>query len=342
MKISKSEVAKFLDSLIGNYLVLAPVNEKGNIRFLPISAGTDAKLDYSNSKKPPKEILFPQSEKLFSYAVDKEGVRMEENFTNKQIVVFGIRPCDAKSFTLLDKVFDNNKYQDPYYFNKRNNTIVIGLACNDPASTCFCTSFGIGPFSTEGSDLLLVDIGDDYVIEAVTDKGKDFASKLSLTDAGDVQELIANAREAATSKVSSKVEIEGLKEKLDGMYDDDFWNTVFEKCLGCATCTYLCPTCHCFDLIQEAVDTSGNHVRNWDSCMFPLFTLHGSGHNPRPTGKERFRQRVMHKFRYFVENTSETACVGCGRCVKNCPVNLDIRQVLTAIQAKNSEAGVSN
>ena len=342
MKISKNGVASLLDSLLGDYIVFAPVDEMGNMRFLPITAGADAKLDYSNTKKPPKEILFPQSEKLFSYAVVNDSVRVEENFIDKKIVAFGVRPCDAKSISLLDKVFDNDKYQDPYYFNKRNNLIVVGMACNDPASTCFCTSFGIGPFSTDGSDVMLVDTGDDYVVEAVTEKGKEFVAKLSLTESSAAdKEVVDKASAAAVAKISSKVEIAGLKEKLDNMFEDSIWSSIHEKCLGCGTCTYFCPTCHCFDLIDEAVDVSGNRVRNWDSCMFPLFTLHGSGHNPRTSGKERYRQRVMHKFRYFVENVNDTACVGCGRCIKNCPVNLDIRQVLTSIQAKNIEAGVA-
>ena len=116
------------------------------------------------------------------------------------------------------------------------------------------------------------------------------------------------------------------------MYDDPFWDELHLKCLGCGACTYLCPTCHCFDIVDEGNAVRGKRVRNWDTCQFALFTHHTSGHNPRQSGKERMRQRVMHKFNYFVENQGEIACVGCGRCVRNCPVNLDIRAVIEGIR----------
>jgi len=129
---------------------------------------------------------------------------------------------------------------------------------------------------------------------------------------------------------------EGLKENLDEMYDDPFWDELHLRCLGCGVCTYLCPTCHCFDIVDEGNGAAGQRLRNWDTCQFALFTHHTSGHNPRPTGRERMRQRVMHKFNYFVSNFGDIACVGCGRCVRECPVNLDIRAVIEdARQVRN-------
>ncbi len=330
MIISKSAIAGLLDKIIAEYQVFAPVKEGTYSLFKQIKSGAEADLSSKNTKTPPKGILFPQSEKLFSYSVTPEGTRVEECVDNGKKVVFGIRPCDAKSLLLLDNVFKNNQYEDPYYMNRRANTILVGIGCNDPASTCFCTSMNSGPFDASGLDLLLVDTGENYVVEAVSDRGKELAAKMGLTAAGEADKSAA-AKVKASAEVACKVNTKGLKEKLDANFYDEVWDRIHEKCLGCGSCTYSCPTCHCFDIVDDAVDCNGCRVRNWDSCMYPLFTLHGSGHNPRTSGKERMRQRVMHKFKYFVDNFNAMACVGCGRCIKNCPVNLDIREVLADI-----------
>lgn len=342
MIINKQDISGILDNLLAKeYQVYAPVKYKETYSVLErITAGSEADFDYTNVKKPPKEILFPQTEDMFKYDVTEEGVQVEEFVDRSLKVIFGIRPCDAKSFTMLDKVFNNDLYQDVYYNERRKNTVLVGIGCAEPEATCFCTSCGTAPMSEEGSDIFLVDIGDKYLVKVVTEKGQKLVSafgKLEKAAENDYEEAKKAASEAA-EKVKSNINLEGLKEKLDGMFDSPVWGTIQEKCLGCAACTYLCPTCHCFDINDDAVDAQGKRVRDWDSCMFPLFTLHGSGHNPRPSGKERMRQRIMHKFRYFVENFGLSACVGCGRCIKNCPVNLDIREVISLIQEQDNEA----
>jgi ferredoxin len=140
------------------------------------------------------------------------------------------------------------------------------------------------------------------------------------------QEFGRKAEEAITRRV----EIDRIQGKtvLD-LYNSDIWTKVYESCLNCGTCTYTCPTCHCFDIQDEATRDGGVRLRNWDSCMTWLFTAHATGHNPRPSGKERFRQRFMHKFKYIpVKRDGETGCVGCGRCINLCPVNLDVREIV--------------
>ncbi|WP_347491053.1 4Fe-4S dicluster domain-containing protein [Desulfoscipio sp. XC116] len=335
MIVSKKDIPGFLDKLISEYQVFAPVQEGSYTLFKQICSGADAVLTAGNTKLSAKEVFFPQSEKLFSYETTGESAKLEATIDDQKKVIFGVRPCDARSFTLLDNVFDNDKYQDPYYVTRRANTVMIGIGCNDPASTCFCTSVNGGPFDTKGLDLLLVDAGDAYVVEVVSDKGKALAEKAGFAAASDADKAAAaKAKEEAT--VTCQVNTEGLKDKLDVNFYDPIWDKIHEKCLGCGACTYLCPTCHCFDIVDDAVDCNGCRVRNWDSCAFPLFTLHGSGHNPRTSNKERYRNRIMHKFKYFVDNFNEIACVGCGRCIKNCPVNMDIRVILENI--RGSEA----
>ncbi|MHB8156614.1 MAG: 4Fe-4S dicluster domain-containing protein [Desulfocucumaceae bacterium] len=337
MIIEKSALPGLLDKLIAEYEVYAPVKEGTYSLFKKVVSGQEAYFGYLNSKTPPKGILFPQSEKLFSYSSTGEEIKLEECIDSHKKLVFGIRPCDAKSLSILDNVFKNDKYEDPYYLNRRANTLLAGMACNDPASTCFCTSMGSGPFDKSGLDVLLTDVGDSYLVEAFSDKGKGLVAIMGLGAASDSQRAAA-AKAMDSAEVTCKVNTEGLKARLDANFYDAIWETFHEKCLGCGACTYSCPTCHCFDIVDEAVDCTGCRVRNWDSCMFPLFTLHGSGHNPRTGGKERMRQRVMHKFKYFVDNFNATACVGCGRCIKNCPVNLDIRQILADIQGSEARS----
>lgn len=329
--LEKEQMPAWLNKLIQAYQVFAPVNEEGCVLFKQIEAGNQCALDYTNTKVPPKEVLFPRAENLFCYRCEKDGVELKEQIDEQKKVIFGIRPCDAKSFLLLDNVFQNERFQDPYYLTRRKNTVLVGLGCNQPPATCFCTSLGSGPFAVEGLDLLLVDIGDRYVLEVLTARGEELLSGMELPAADqEAREAARKVKEEAV--LTSGVNTEGLKAKLDVIFDHPLWDLIHEKCLGCAACTYTCPTCHCFDISDETLGIEGCRVRSWDACMFPLFTLHGSGHNPRPTNKERFRQRVMHKFEYFVDNFNATACVGCGRCILNCPVNLDIREVIKEIQ----------
>ena len=339
MILNKKDVPGFLDKLISEYQVFAPTQEGAYTLFNPITSGEQAVLTANNTRLPAKEMFFPQSEQLFSYNVTEAGAQLEESIDNSKKVIFGLRPCDAKSLVLLDNVFDNDKFQDPYYLTRRANTIMIGIGCHAPANTCFCTSVNGAPFDTKGLDILLTDIGDSYFVEAITDQGKTLAAKAQLAEA-----TKPNKQAAATVKenaqVTCTVDREGLKDKLDVNFDYPVWDAIHEKCLGCGACTYLCPTCHCFDIVDKAVDLSGSRVRNWDSCAFPIFTKHGSGHNPRTSNKERYRNRIMHKFKYFVDNFNEIACVGCGRCIKNCPINMDIRVVLE--QVRGAEARLDN
>jgi len=337
--IEKSKMPIFIGELTKEHEVFAPVNEKGIISFKGLSSGNEAHLDFQNTKVAPKEVFFPQTEILFTYRVGKKGVEIEEApAVKRKTVLLGIRPCDARSFVLLDKFFSSGENKDLYYLEKRKNTTIAGLACNHPLSTCFCTSLGGSPFGKEGIDLLLQDINDKYLIETVTEKGEKLLEKFPwLKDAEkDDIEKAKKLSEVAENAVRSKVSIKGVSDKLDGMFDDPVWDQIHRKCVGCGVCTYLCPTCYCFDILDEETE-EGKRVRIWDSCQFPCFTLQGSGHNPRPTGKERMRQRVMHKFNYSVKNFGENFCVGCGRCVRECPVNLDIRKTVEEISTRQVE-----
>jgi sulfhydrogenase subunit beta (sulfur reductase) len=330
--INKTEIGPFLDKLKGSHPVVAPVYRNGEISFDRIESADEVILEFSNTKRVPKSVFFPQEEVMFAYSRSESGTEVKEPVLEKEVILFGVRPCDARSFLLLDMVFGSEDYRDPYYLGRREGARVIGLACTNPRQTCFCTTVGSGPFKSDGMDLLLVDLGDKYLAEAVTGYGEELIDGFSAAAEADKQKRDDIRENAEKNMKPVVVDLEGLKDRLDTAFENDFWDEVHLKCIGCATCTYLCPTCHCFDIYEEAVsDDSGYRLRLWDSCALSLFTLHTSGHNPRPSTKERVRQRIMHKFNYFAHNYGEIACVGCGRCVQNCPVNLDIRDVIRSI-----------
>jgi ferredoxin len=334
--IPKNQLPRLLDDLIQRYKVYAPVQRDNVTGFDEVTTSTDVYLD-SQTKLPSKEVLFPQCETLFTYRSTNGEIQLiEPEAEDDQTILFGVPPCDARSILIIEKAFGSGDFQDPYYLRRKANLLVIGKACEQPRSTCFCTSVGGGPFDTQGSDLLLQDLGEKYLLEALTLHGEELMGELQdyeVATQADEDAAHRNAEKAEAS-LQSRLEVQGIESKLETMFEDSVWDTVYQNCVGCGACTYLCPTCYCFDIVDEGQNSQSKRVRIWDSCQFPLFTLQGSGENPRHTGKERMRQRIMHKFHYYPKNYSGLACVGCGRCVRECPVNLDIRTILSSIMAK--------
>jgi sulfhydrogenase subunit beta (sulfur reductase) len=262
-----------------------------------------------------------------------EEVRPEMNET----VIFGIRPCDAKGIQLLDAVFSGAN-ADPYYWDRRNKVLLVGLACNEPHYNCFCTTVGGSPHGTDGLDVLLTEIEGGMYALAVTPRGGEMVVGGPFEKASDAQRTEAEKVHGASVEAFARrsengpIDAEALIKRLEGMFDDPYWDQTASRCLGCGACAYLCPTCHCFDINDEGGQAQGRRVRTWDTCQFADFTLHSSSHNPRPVKKNRIRQRVYHKFKYIPENLGDLGCVGCGRCITHCPVNIDIFKVLLDIE----------
>ena len=339
MILKKKALADFIQALGRSYEVFAPKEEGGEVRFAP--AEGEVLLDYQNTRLSPKNFFFPQSERMLEFSADPKAedafVLKERPVERRPRLLFGLRPCDAKAFAVLDKIFGNDQYKDTYWFNKRENTTLIGLACNRPCATCFCTSVGCGPFHEEGLDVLAVDLGEDVLFRPLTEKGRkalDAAGGLAEAD----KKAAASAetlKTQAESSIQSKVGLDKVDERtVMELFEADHWAKVAQRCLNCGVCTYVCPTCHCFDIQDEVSGKIGDRVRNWDSCMSWLFTQHGTGHNPRPDKTSRVRQRFMHKFKYIpLKRGGDIGCVGCGRCVVQCPVNIDVRDVVRDMNA---------
>jgi sulfhydrogenase subunit beta (sulfur reductase) len=324
-----------LRELRESYRILVPVKEGDFHVFRPLDEGKEADFSYQNTRLSPKGVVYPQSERMFDVKLDEKdpegNLYRESRKDYSPRAVVGIRPCDAHGFQIVKRNFDNEAYRDPWWVKGFESTTLVGLGCNEPCGTCFCASVGGGPFAEEGLDALLVDVGESFLARGITAKGEAFLDGLEGGEAaGEGVKAKAEAlKKSAGEKFSKKVPVDQLKSKvINELFSAPFWDEVSFACLNCGTCTFLCPTCWCFDIQDEVMGKEGERMRNWDSCMFPLFTLHGSGHNPREKKLERVRQRFMHKLKYYVDKYGAgVQCSGCGRCVRYCPVNIDIREI---------------
>ncbi|MBT8339803.1 MAG: 4Fe-4S dicluster domain-containing protein [Desulfatitalea sp.] len=333
IKIEKSDLAAGLDKLRGGYRLFGPVKDKTSHGFQELAAGQAPDLAFQNTRLSPKNLVFPQSETLLAYSLDgndPEGhIAREVDKDYSPRAVIGIRPCDAKALTLVKMNFDTDAFKDPYWLNLYNASTFVGLACDAPGGTCFCTTTGSGPFHEEGLDVLLVDQHDHFLAKVLTDKGEKLMTAAGFNQSADGDAAVEKAKTAAEAAITTAIVTDSLA-AADPMalYNADIWEDIAFACINCGTCTFSCPTCWCFDIQDEAQGNKGVRMRNWDSCMFPLFTMHTTGHNPRDTKVKRTRQRFMHKLKYFVDKyNAGIMCVGCGRCVRQCPVNIDIRKV---------------
>ena len=336
--LTKKSFPKWVANLAA-FRIYAPV-EKDDLWSYEIVTAGGVTLDYTNTVLPPKEITFPQRESFLKFTQNSEGTtEVEETLPEAEdSVVFGVRPCDAKGVAHMDKVFGGD-FTDAYYWRRRNQVILVGMACNTPPSqNCFCTSVDGSPYSTDGLDVLLTDIGNSFFVQTFTKKGDKIvnASKGLFTapkpkEKTDMEKIHKDAEKAITRTLKDTKKI---PPKLKNLFEDDLWDEEAMSCIRCGICTYLCPTCHCFDISDEVTSQSpleGNRIRTWDNCQFPDFTMHSSGHNPRPDKASRLRQRIMHKYQYFVERYKDYQCTGCGRCVSKCPVGIDIIEVLNKV-----------
>ena len=334
--LKKTEIGKLYSELEREYKFYAPTKVKGNIAFERISNVEEIELEFLNSKVPPKDVLFPQKETIFEYRYEGKDVVIEERKDlEDKLLIFGVRPCDAYSFKLLEDFFAFGDFQDDVFLKKRENATIIGIGCNNPRQSCFCTSLGGHPFQKESTDIFLSDLGDKYLVEAITEKGKNLVKKLSwLTDAK--KEDLEKSKELAKlaeDSFTTKFNFDLVTKVLDKNFEHPVWQEISESCIGCSSCTFLCPTCTCFDVIDEndEYNNRGRRIRIWDTCQSCLYTLETSGHNPRPEKIQRCRNRIMHKFSYYPSNYDCLGCVGCGRCISACPVNNELRLIIDKI-----------
>ena len=345
IQIDKEKWADGLKKAADSYRLFGPLKEDKFHNFKELAKGELPDFGYLNSRLSPKSIIYPQSEVMFEYSLDESTedhhIMKEVAKDYSQRAVIGIRPCDAKAFVLVNHNFDTPEYKDPYWIKACEATTLVGLACDAPCSSCFCTTAGCGPYHEEGLDVLLVEAADHYLAKILTEKGEKLINAAgwdTATDADAAARQIETGRQEAEAKITAFVDTDRLKAiDTNELYKAPFWEDVSFSCINCGTCTFACPTCWCFDIQDENRGKTGMRMRNWDSCMYPLFTVHGTGHNPRGTKLHRVRQRFMHKLKYYVDKYEVgIQCVGCGRCIRSCPVNIDIRRVCDLMNSYGS------
>lgn len=338
LSIAKDKIDSLFELIGSKQPLYLPVdNNSGKADFAKWQKGTKLS-EKLKTTRSAKDFFFPKTEHLVSYEMSGKEVKVVDPRKDvEDFVIFGVRACDARGFTAIDNVYLNMNPVDSYYKNRREHGTVIVLACNEPAKTCFCSTFGIdASLAKPAGDVSCWLADGKYYFEANTDKGKAFVenAKSALEDAD------TSVVEACRKDIAEKVEKLPFAHldlsKFQGkdmlkIFNSKIWDKVSEPCVGCGTCTYVCPTCMCFDVRDFATSNGVRQIRCWDSCMYNDFTQMAA-ENPRHTQKERSRQRFMHKLMYYpMAHDGMFSCVGCGRCVENCPVNMNIVKVIKAV-----------
>jgi len=341
-RLTGGELTEWLAGLLreGKRLI-APVEEAGLRLFRPVTSPEQICLAPGKTRLSPKDCLFPKNERLFAYAVRGEEVTLETTPpADQEQVLFGARPCDVAGLLRLDTVFLKGS-PDAQYAERRNRTAIVSLACESAEPECFCAAVGGGPAAEDGSDVQVLAAGERWLVRPLTAKGEALTAALR-GRAAPSQDEWAQARagiERAEASLRQNPVAREWAAVLEANFDLPLWEAVGQRCVGCSICNFVCPSCSCFDVHDGGNAFCGERCRSWDSCTFATFTRHGSGHNPRPTQPSRYRQRVLHKFAYYPQsNAGEFMCVGCGRCVRHCPVGLSIYESVNQVVSAAREA----
>lgn len=349
--IEKNQLNEIFEILKREYKIVAPVLKDNviqlsyveNIEELPFGYEEIEEKNFYRVEKSDENYLFTYVRPSIPYKrylnppeftflkVYKENgkLRFEEYKRIEKLAFFDIRSCDLKGISILDDVFlYKNDFPDSFYKEIRENLFIVAVSCIKPSNVCFCASIGISPKPKENFDILITELEDKLLIETKTEKGKDVVKKLKYKMA--TEEEIKKAEEIekiCIDKMKRKMDINGFSEILYKNIESSIWEEIGKRCLACTSCTQLCPTCFCFDIIERNDIEKGisERVRIYDSCFNPSFaTVHKF--NIRESIASRYRQWYMHKFAYWKDQFNQIGCVGCGRCITWCPAYIDVTE----------------
>ena len=340
-KCSLQNLNKVFDKLSQDLSLYIPVDgTNGSVNYKKYQEG----MVMSNALKTDrsaKDFFFPQTETLMAFKTEGKKIEIiDSRLESEDFIIFGVRGCDVKSFEVLDRVFLVEPI-DTYYKSRREHGIIFSLACNRPDETCFCQTFGIDASAPAG-DVVCYKTEDSMYFDAKTEKGKAVLDKIAdVLEDGDVK-AVDQAKEQIKT-VLAKLPLANLKaeafgkDKTSKFFDAPEWKALSQSCLGCGTCTFVCPTCQCYDIKDFKTNDGVKRFRCWDSCMYSDFTKMSAG-QPRVSQLERFRQRFMHTLVYYPTNNENIfGCVGCGRCMSKCPISMNIVKVMKTLGGKNND-----
>lgn len=316
-------------------------DEQANGKYRLHKSEEPTVFNYTVGAQSVKKYLFPPVQKLFMTAKYSKGgttENIEQSEKKKKIAFFGIRPCELAALKIQDKIFLEGEYVDPFYQLRRKDALLIVVNCTRGGGTCFCSSMGVGPRAEGGFDLALTEMYEQnqhfFVLEAGSEKGSALVRELKQLKEGDgrAQRAIEKCQHAA-AKMGKSVDTTNLKELLAQQIEHPEWEKVAERCLSCANCTLVCPTCFCstVDDVTELSGASADRIRRWDSCFTLEFSyIHGG--SIRTSVKSRYRQWLTHKFSRWIDQFGTYGCVGCGRCITWCPVGIDVTEEIRTIR----------
>jgi len=335
-QIPVSKLNELFTAISGERTLYIPADDgSGQARFTKWHDGLEL-TKKGNTVRSAKDLFFPQIENLAAFRVTgKEIAVLESRETGGPFVLFGVRACDCRSFEILDRVFLSDP-ADTYYQDRRENGLIVTLACSRPAETCFCGNFEIDAANPGGDVTCWMD-AERLCWRANTERGEALTATLPMLEDGG--EDAVEAQQAQTRAILERLPLRALdlagfdREHMLEIFNSERWADLSESCLGCGACTFVCPTCQCYDIQEFHTGKEIRRFRCWDSCMYSDFTQMSAG-QPRPTQKERFRQRFMHKLVYFPNNNEGVfGCVGCGRCLQRCPIHMNIVKVAKALKS---------
>ena len=333
LKIPIGQINVLFARISENMQLHAPTKNGKSVNFELWSDGVEADLQSLKTVMSPKNLFLPQSERLYDATNHQGHINIEPaELSNEPFAVFGVRACDAAALEVLDSVYLQEPV-DLFYAARRKAGIIITLACDNPAHTCFCKTFDICA-SDPGGDVTTWLINDTLFWLAETDKGEALTQKLSDLFEPAENDSLEPYKSAIRAKIASLPHSDLTLDKFTSdslleLFNSPKWDELFKACMACGTCTFLCPTCQCYDIMDYDCGAKIQRYRCWDSCMKCDFTQMAHG-NIRNSQKERFRQRFMHKLVYHKDNHGTYGCVGCGRCVK-CPSSVSIIKMIKGL-----------
>lgn len=329
--IPKQDFDNFVNYLISDdsYQVIGVKAKRDKFQFAPLDSASELRLDYDVTLLPPKKYFFPQRETLFTYDLSNGFSAKGSKGEVKPSIIIGVHPYDIVALLHMDEIFRETK-SDPYYFEKREASIIIGVNIQKMSEWCFAPFMGTATVDY-GYDIMLTDLGNRYAVQVGTEKGEKllekYAKNITNALARDIQLVGQKKREIIGMSqqkfdFSSPELIPGMLQKSYG--ESGFWEKHSENCLACGSCVLVCPTCYCFDVKDNPDLTleSGERIRTWDGCLLEDFAKIGSGENFRPTRPTRYRHRYFKKGKYLFDRFGFVSCVGCGRCGSNCLPNI--------------------